>query len=109
MDLVEACYKASEDLPRHQQFGLTNQLQRAAVSVPANIAEGHGRRSTGDYVRHLAIASGSLTELETHIQIAHRLGYIREETTTDLLLKTDELGKMLSNLILALRKKAGSV
>ena len=105
MDLVEACYKATETFPREQQFGLTDQLQRAAVSVPANIAEGHGRQSTGDYLRHLSIARGSLMELETHLQISARLNYLGHHRLAELLNQTSEIGRMLSGLISAMREK----
>lgn len=103
MDLVVSCYLATEAFPKHQQFGLTNQLQRAAVSIPANIAEGHGRQSTGDYLRHLAIARGSLCELETHILISERLRYVEENCSADLLAATSEIGKMLNGLISSLK------
>lgn len=104
MSLVESCYKATETFPRHQLFGLTNQLQRAAVSIPANIAEGYGRRSTGDYLRYLSIAYGSLSELETHIQIACRLNYTEAQEATELLAATAEVGKMLNGLIASLKR-----
>jgi four helix bundle protein len=104
MDMVETCYRVTESFPGHQQFGLTSQVQRAAVSVPANIAEGHGRQTTGDYLRHLAMARGSLTELETHVQIAARLRYLDAEAAERLLAATSEIGKMLNGLITSLRK-----
>jgi len=66
MDLAEACYKISRQFPPSEIYGLTSQIRRAAVSIPANIAGGHGRRNLGDYVHHLSIANGSLKELETH-------------------------------------------
>lgn len=81
MDLVILCYKRTERFPRNEQYGLTSQLQRAAVSIPANIAEGHERRHPKEYIQHLSIASGSLAELETHILIANRLNYINDNRT----------------------------
>lgn len=68
MELVVECYGLAAKLPRDERFGLTSQLQRAAVSIPANIVEGHGRAKTQAYVKHLSIATGSLTELQTLIE-----------------------------------------
>src|SRR5690348_3439026 len=79
MDLVVESYALAHRLPLHERYGLASQLRRAAVSIPANIAEGNGRVHRGDYVHHLSIARGSLMELETHIEIAHRLQYLHED------------------------------
>jgi four helix bundle protein len=78
IDLVVSCYRITHSFPRQEEYGLSAQLRRAAVSVPSNIAEGHARASTGDYLRHLSIAHGSLAELETHLEIARRLGYLEQ-------------------------------
>jgi four helix bundle protein len=96
--LVEAIYRISKLFPSDERFGLCTQIQRAAVSAPANIAEGQGRKSTGAYLNHLSIAHGSLMELETHVMIARRLGYISEETESDLLNSAGEVGRMLNGL-----------
>jgi len=105
MDLVVASYELARKLPHDERFGLISQIQRAATSIPANIAEGHGRRHTGDYLHHLSMARGSLLELETHFLIAIRLGYLRPEDVGSLLKETDELGRMLSGLIQRLRDR----
>jgi four helix bundle protein len=107
MDLVVASYEIAKRLPHHENFGLISQIQRAAVSIPANIAEGHGRRHTGDYMHHLSMARGSLLELETHLLIAARLKYLEAKDIESTLQLTDELGRMISGLIRKLRNKPG--
>src|ERR1041385_1021104 len=72
MDLVEEVYRISRGFPREEVYGLTSQIRRASVSIPSNIAEGQGRRTTPDFVKHLSIAYGSLREVETQALIAHR-------------------------------------
>ena len=84
MDLVEEVYKASKSFPREEIHGLTSQLRRAAISIPSNVAEGQGRRTTLDFLRHVSIAYGSLLELETQILIATRLGYLIPESVKTL-------------------------
>lgn len=108
MDLVALCYQMTQVFPDNQKYNLTSQLQRAAISVPANIAEGHGRQATGDYIHHLSIARGSLMELETHIQIARRLNYLEESTQARFLKLTEEIGRMLSSLAASLRTRRNS-
>ncbi len=105
MDLVIECYQLVKHFPSFEQYGLTSQLQRAAVSIPANIAEGHGRAYTKEYLRHLSVAKGSLTELETHIQIAKRLSYCNGEQQNKLLTMTNSIGRMLTGLQKSLHTK----
>ena len=95
MDLVEASYKLSSRLPPDERFGLISQSRRAATSIPANIAEGFGRWNVRDFARFAAIASGSLRELETHLIIVQRLGYVEKAAVESTLHVTDELSKML--------------
>jgi len=106
MDLVVISYESAKKPPGHELYGLSAQIQRAAVSIPANIAEGHGRRHRGDYLHHLSIARGSLLELETHFLIAGRLRYLQADDVQLILKSTDELGRMISGLIHKLKDKS---
>ena len=105
MDLVVHCYQATKSLPDHERYGLTSQIRRSAVSIPSNIAEGHGRSHTGQYAEHISIANGSLKELETQILIAGRLGFLEGDVEADLLEQTDNLGRMLRGLHRKLKNK----
>jgi four helix bundle protein len=105
MDLVTEIYKITATFPSEERFGLSSQARRAAVSIPSNIAEGHGRKSTGAYLNHLSIAFGSLMELETQILIAARLEFISSDEPPRLLTKTAEIGKMLTGLKKSLAAK----
>ena len=105
MDLVTAIYQATASFPKHELYGLASQAQRAAVSVPANIAEGHDRDSTKEYLRHVAIAVGSLAEVETLVSIGLRLGYLDAVSHNALLAECQSLGRMLRNLQRALRAR----
>ena len=104
MDLVVQCYALARQLPGEERFELSAQVRSAAVSVVANIAEGHGRFHAGDFVRFLSIASGSLRELETALLIAVRVGYLEHEAAVKSLELADEVGRMLAGLIGAVRR-----
>ncbi|MTF38736.1 four helix bundle protein [Cyanobacterium aponinum] len=99
MDLVVICYQLTSQFPKTEIYGLSSQIQRAAVSIPANIAEGKGRNHLGDYIRHLSMANSSLKELETHLMIVGRLGYLKEQELKVTLNKCEEIGRMLHSLI----------
>ena len=105
IDLVVECYQQSETFPKSELYGLTSQLRRAAVSVPANVAEGKGRRHTKSYLHFLDISYGSLMEVETLVEIASRLTFLLPEARDGLLARTGEIGRMLNGLIMALEQK----
>ena len=105
MDLVVECYAITKLFPDSERYGLTSQLQRAAVSVPANIAEGQGRGHTTEFIRFLGISYGSLMEVETHIQIAERLQYTQTDRIELLLERTAEVTRMLNGLMRLLKQK----
>ena len=99
MDLVEDVYKSSRDFPREEIYALTSQIRRAAVSIPSNIAEGQGRRTTLDFLRHLSIAYGSLREVETQILIARRLRYVTQTRVDEVMDFAGEVGRLLNGLM----------
>ena len=98
MDLVVHSYELARFLPREELYGLTSQVRRAAVSVPANIAEGNGRDHRREYLYHLSLAHGSLMELETHLVLASRLGYVQAKEVSSVLATAGEVGRMLNGL-----------
>jgi four helix bundle protein len=103
VQLVKAAYQLTKQLPKEGLFGLCSQIRRAAVSIPANIAEGHGRRHTGEYIRYLTIANGSLQELETLIEISFELGYFNESDRVKIMKMIEDESRMISRLIQSLR------
>jgi four helix bundle protein len=107
MDLVREIYRITARFPPDERFGLTAQLRRAAVSVPSNIAEGHERHSTPDYVRFLSIAEGSLAEARTQLRIGCDLGYCTPADIQPTLIEMTEIKRMLYALRRALRARQG--
>jgi four helix bundle protein len=105
MDLVVLCYKIAESFPKNEVYGLTSQLRRSAVSIPANIAEGHGREGLGEYIHFLGIAQGSLRETETHLLIASRLSFLDSNNLNQALKLSEEISKMLGSLLRSLKNK----
>lgn len=105
MLIAELCYEATKNFPKEEMFGLTSQMRRAATSIAANIAEGYGRENPGSFVQFLRIAQGSLKELETHILLARRVGFMGEKAEIDLLVQCEENGKMLRALIRTVQRK----
>ena len=106
MRLVTDIYGATRAFPREELYGLTNQLRRAAVSVPSNIAEGQARFSRREFHHFLSLARGSLVEMETQLQIAENLGYLRAAETGPLLAEAAELGRVLNGLIASVKRSA---
>ena len=99
MDLVVGVYELTRTLPKSETYGLASQLQRAAVSVPANIAEGHARRNLREYMNFLSIARGSLAEVQTYLELVPRLAYAQSEQIRPLF----ELSASISRQLVALR------
>lgn len=103
MDVTVDIYKLTSEFPKNEIYGLTNQIQRAAVSIPANIAEGHGRLHIKEYINHLSISRGSLTELETHLILSQRLGYTSRELLIPIWNQLQSIGKMINQLMKSLK------
>ncbi|MGI9102836.1 MAG: four helix bundle protein [Terriglobales bacterium] len=98
MALVTLVYRVTKTFPKDEQYGLTSQLRRAAVSVPSNIAEGYGRNSRTDFRRFLGQSMGSLLEVETQIEIASVLGYVSNAQLETLLLQIKRIAQLLNGL-----------
>ncbi len=98
MQFVTRVYGVTRNFPRDEKFGLMAQVRRAAVSIPSNLAEGHGRTSPGEFQPFISISRGSLLEVETQLEIACNLGYIDAVTLSALLAESSEIGRMLTGL-----------
>lgn len=98
MDLVVDVYRFSQQFPADERYNLTSQIRKSGVSIPSNIAEGHGRRTSKDFSHFLWIANGSLSELETQALVAERLNYTTAQATESLLVQTDEVRRITAGL-----------
>lgn len=105
--LVLNIYRSASLFPKEEQYGLVNQIRRAAASIPTNIAEGYKRRGAKDYARFVNMADASLEETKYHLILARDLGYLTSEQYTELAGFCDEVGKMLNGLYNALVRKGG--
>ncbi len=105
MDFAETIYRLTWEFPDRERFSMSNQLQRAAMSAPSNVAEGHARGHTNDFIRFLSIARGSLAEVETNLLMARRLGYLTEEEKNRLFAQSDDLGRQLTALRSAIERR----
>lgn len=106
-ELTLSLYSLSKSFPKEELYGLTSQLRRSAVSVCANIAEGCGRRSDGEFVRFLQISRGSASELEYHLLLCRDLGLMNESAHANLERKLAEVQRMLTSLVSAIEQRAG--
>ncbi len=108
MTFVEAVYAVSRAMPKTEQYGMTSQMLRSAVSVPANIAEGYQRGTRKDYAHFISIARGSLAETETYLKLAARIGLLEQQAVTPPLTQAADLGRMLTRLRVALLARPGA-
>lgn len=99
MELVVACHSATKRFPASERLGLTQEIQQAAIAIPANIAAGHGLRGKGEYLHHLTIAKGSLARLETLFLIAHDLKFTSDDSAQEVAVIADDVGRMLYGLM----------
>jgi four helix bundle protein len=106
MALAEECYRLTARFPRDEIYTLTAQMRRAAISVPSNVAEGHGREGTASFIQHLRVAQGSLKELQTQVILSKRLAMAPEAELDPLLKKCERIGKMLRSLIRTLQARS---
>ena len=109
MAFVKQVYEATKTFPKDELYALTNQLRRAAVSIPSNIAEGHARDSTKEFLHHLSFALGSLAEVETQLILAQDLQYLPKESLLSLIQESTEIGRMLRGLQKSLQRDRKSV
>ena len=102
MRLAKECYRIASQFPRTEQFGLSQQLRRAAVSVPSNLAEGNGRRTRQAYIHHVNIALGSLAEIDTQLELAVELEFVRKEDVVVAVDLSSQSGRLMLALVRAL-------
>ena len=105
MDFVIELYKELQSLPAHEKYGLIGQLQRAAVSIPSNIAEGAARKNTRELLQFLYSARGSLSELDTQLEICFRLGYLEKNRYESIAINLEAISRMLNGLMASLFRK----
>jgi len=105
MSVAERTYRLTSCFPKDEVYGMTSQIRRGAVSIAANIAEGHGRENSGSFIQFLRISQGSLKELETHLLLAARVGLVTTEEIEAVLRQCDELGGMLRGLIRSIQSR----
>jgi four helix bundle protein len=98
IEFVTEIYKNTDRFPKEERYGLTSQIRRAAVSIPANIAEGAGRHSKKEFAHFLSNSQGSASELETELVIAHQLGYLDETTFARLIAQLERIGRLITGL-----------
>jgi four helix bundle protein len=103
MELVTAVYRITRDWPHEEQYGLTSQVRRAAVAIPSNLAEGHGRSGRREFAHHVSIAYGSLCELETQLLIAERLDYSDSAATESLMNRIADVRRLTNGLLRSLQ------
>jgi four helix bundle protein len=104
MTLAEIVYKSTRNFLKEEIYGLTSQIRRCVVSIPANIAEGQGRRSKKEFQQFLGHARGSLLELDTHLELAFRFGYLSSESYQKIKVQIDEVGRLVNGLIRSLNE-----
>jgi four helix bundle protein len=105
MSVAEHVYRLTAGFPKDEVYGMTSQTRRAAVSIAANIAEGHGRENSGSFIQFLRMAQGSLKELETHLMLGARVNLVPASKVEPVLQKCDELGRMLRSLIRSIQRR----
>ncbi|WP_375328870.1 four helix bundle protein [Microcystis sp. BLCC-F210] len=105
VNLAESCYRLTKTFPKEELYGMTTQIRRASVSIAANIAEGYGRKTRGEYIQFLYIAQGSLKELETHWLISQRVELASPQSVNPILNQCESVGRLLLTLILSLENK----
>jgi four helix bundle protein len=106
MAVASACYVLTKAFPKEEIYGMTAQVRRAAASIAANVAEGHGRESTGSFVQFLRVSQGSLKELETHLLLAAQVHVAEPEAVEPILVRCESLGRMLRRLIRSLQGRS---
>jgi four helix bundle protein len=106
MEIVEECYRLTDSLPRNEEFGLKSQMRRAAVSIPSDIAEGHSRRHSREFLQHFSISLGSLAEIETQLELALRLKLLPAAGAEKCRALCEEVGRMLHGLATAISRRS---
>jgi four helix bundle protein len=105
MDLAAECYRVTKTFPKDELFGMTRQIRRSAASIPANIAEGHGREHTKEFLNHLSIARGSLMEVQTHLLLCERVGLLGETEMNQFMPTCERISQMISRLRQSLERR----